>query len=417
MHALTAPPDISSADRLSVTIFFAVLAHLILILGVTFVREDRFERRVETLDVVLVPQRSETVPDRPDYLAQANQDGGGDHVEKIRPSTPNPTPLPASEPAITAARLAMPASEPRLVLPMIPARFAPPPTAAPEEAPAPAVSRKDATTAFEVVAAPVQTAPAQAALVGAIPIETAPLEAALVEATPAEAIPTEAITAEAVPAETASVDEVSAEAAPAGSAQPPAQPRRTRESDESRAIVRSARSEPERTAAAPSEPDSTPAPVTRATPARGFDTATSVSRSLAIAALSAEIDRKLRAYAERPRRKWISARTREHKLAAYMDAWRRKVERIGNLNYPDEAARRGLSGNLLLEVAIKSDGTVEEIVLRRSSGERVLDEAAIRIVKLAAPFSKFSESIGEEVDILHIERTWIFLSDNRFTRP
>ena len=142
-----------------------------------------------------------------------------------------------------------------------------------------------------------------------------------------------------------------------------------------------------------------------------------MSRSLAIAALSAEIDRKLRAYAERPRRKWISARTREHKLAAYMDAWRRKVERIGNLNYPDEAARRGLSGNLLLEVAIKSDGTVEEIVLRRSSGERVLDEAAIRIVKLAAPFSKFSESIGEEVDILHIERTWIFLSDNRFTRP
>ena len=366
MHALTAPPDISPADRLSVTIFFAVLAHLILILGVTFVREDHSERRVETLDVVLVPQRSETVPDQADYLAQANQDGGGDDVEKIRPSTPP--------------------AEPRLVDPVIPSRSAPPPAAAPDEAPARAVSRKGTTTASEVVAAAVQAVPPDAALVEAIPVEIVPLEAAF------------------------------AKAAPAGSAQP-AQPRRTRESIESRAFVQSARSEPERTTEAPSEPDSTPAPITSSTPARDIDAATPVSRRLAIAALSAEIDRKLRAYAERPRRKWISARTREHKFAAYMDAWRRKVEHIGNRNYPDEAARRGLSGNLLLEVALNPDGTVEEIALRRSSGERVLDDAAIRIVKLAAPFSKFPESIAEEVDILHIERTWIFRSDNRFTRP
>ena len=386
MHALTAPPDISPADRLSVTIFFAVLAHLILILGVTFVREDHSERRVETLDVVLVPQRSETVPDQADYLAQANQDGGGDDVEKIRPSTPP--------------------AEPRLVDPVIPSRSAPPPAAAPDEAPARAVSRKGTTTASEVVAAPVQAVPTEAVLVEAIPVEIVPLEAALAEAAPADAIPTEAITVEAV----------SAEEAPAGSAQP-AQSRRTRESIESRAFVQSARSEPERTTGALSEPDPTPAPITSSTPARDIDAATPVSRRLAIAALSAEIDRKLRAYAERPRRKWISARTREHQFAAYMDAWRRKVEHIGNRNYPDEAARRGLSGNLLLEVALNPDGTVEEIALRRSSGERVLDDAAIRIVKLAAPFSKFPESIAEEVDILHIERTWIFRSDNRFTRP
>ena len=366
LHALTANPDISPADHLSVTIFFAVLAHLILILGVTFVREDHSERRVETLDVVLVPQRSETVPDQADYLAQANQDGGGDDVEKIRPSTPP--------------------AEPRLVDPLIPSRSAPPPAAAPDEAPARAVSRKGTTTASEVVAAPVQAVPPDAALVEAIPVEIVPLEAAF------------------------------AKAAPAGSAQP-AQPRRTRESIESRAFVQSTRSEPERTTEALSEPDSTPAPITSSTPARDIDTATPASRSLAIAALSAEIDRKLRAYAERPRRKWISARTREHKFAAYMDAWRRKVEHIGNLNYPDEAVRRRLSGNLLLEVALNPDGTVEEIALRRSSGERVLDDAAIRIVKLAAPFSKFPESIAEEVDILHIERTWIFRSDNRFTRP
>ena len=349
MHALTAPPDISPADRLSVTIFFAVLAHLILILGVTFVREDRSERRVETLDVVLVPHRSETAPDQPDYLARTNQDGGGDDVEKVRPATPKPAPFPA----IVAAELATPPVESRLVDPVIPSRSAPPAAAA-EEAPAPALSRNDTTTTSEVVAALAQAVPTEAAFVEAIPVETAPLEAVLAETAPADAIPTEAITIEAAPAEAASVE---------------------------------------------------------------IDTATLVSRSLAIAALSAEIDRKLRAYAERPRRKWISARTREHRFAAYMDAWRRKVERIGNLNYPDEAARRGLSGNLLLDVALNPDGTVEEITLRRSSGERVLDDAAVRIVKLAAPFSKFSESIAEEVDILHIERTWVFLSTTASQAP
>ncbi len=353
MHALTAPPDISPADRLSVTIFFAVLAHLILILGVTFVREDRSERRVETLDVVLVPHRSETAPDQPDYLAQTNQDGGGDDVEKVRPATPKPAPFPASEPAIVAAGLATPPFESRLVDPVIPSRSAPP-AAAPEEAPAPALSRNDTTTTSEVVAAPAQVVPTEAAFVEAIPVETAPLEAVLAETAPADAFLTEAITIEAAPAEAASVE---------------------------------------------------------------IDTATLVSRSLAIAVLTAEINRKLRAYAERPRRKWISARTREHRFAAYMDAWRRKVERIGNLNYPDEAARRGLSGNLLLDVALNPDGTVEEITLRRSSGERVLDDAAVRIVKLAAPFSKFSESIAEEVDILHIERTWVFLSTTASQAP
>ena len=100
-----------------------------------------------------------------------------------------------------------------------------------------------------------------------------------------------------------------------------------------------------------------------------------------------------------------------------MDAWRRKVERIGNLNYPHEAARRGLSGVLLLDVALNPDGTIEDIALRRSSGQRILDDAAVRIVRLAAPFAKFPRSIAEEVDILHIERTWIFHSDNRLTNP
>ena len=114
---------------------------------------------------------------------------------------------------------------------------------------------------------------------------------------------------------------------------------------------------------------------------------------------------------------WISARTREHEFAAYLDAWRRKVERVGNLNYPDDAARRGLSGDLLLEVALNPDGTVEDIALRRSSGQRILDEAAVRIVHLAAPFERFPEAIAREVDILHIQRTWVFHANRRFPDP
>ena len=145
-------------------------------------------------------------------------------------------------------------------------------------------------------------------------------------------------------------------------------------------------------------------------PARDAEAEARTRRALAMAALKAEIERDLRAYAERPRRKWISASTREHKFAAYMEAWRRKVEQVGNLNYPEEAERRGLTGDLLLDVAIRPDGTVEEITLRRSSGERVLDEAAVRIVEIAAPFGAFPEDIAEDVDILHIERTWIFHS-------
>ena len=134
-----------------------------------------------------------------------------------------------------------------------------------------------------------------------------------------------------------------------------------------------------------------------------------------MASLSAEIDQKLQAYAERPRHKWITARTAASQYAAYMDAWRLKVERVGNLNYPDEARRKRLSGALLLDVALNADGTINAITLRRSSGHKVLDDAAIRIVELAAPYSEFPAAIASETDILHIERTWRFLSSDRFS--
>ena len=273
LHVLPAHPGVSPGDRLAASVVFAVLAHLIVILGVTFVHEDRPERRITTLDVVLVPPSSETPPERADFLAQANRDGGGNAFDSVRPETPPP--------------------------------------------------------------------------------------------------------AQEFDARAMMVDDTLARGQPAIATEP--------------------------------------AHDTRRTPA--FPWSPSASRSREIATLSAEIERKLRAYAERPRRRWISARTRAHEFAAYMDAWRRKVERVGNLNYPAEAVRQGLSGSLLLEVALNPDGTVEDIALRRSSGRPVLDDAAVRIVNLAAPFARFPESIANEVDVLHIQRTWIFHSDNRISSP
>jgi periplasmic protein TonB len=98
-----------------------------------------------------------------------------------------------------------------------------------------------------------------------------------------------------------------------------------------------------------------------------------------------------------------------------MEAWRAKVERIGNINYPDEARRRRLSGSLLLDVALNPDGSVQEITVRRSSGHKVLDDAAIRIVELASPFAPFPPDIRGEVDVLHVTRTWKFLNSNQFS--
>ncbi|MEA3278408.1 MAG: energy transducer TonB [Pseudomonadota bacterium] len=137
------------------------------------------------------------------------------------------------------------------------------------------------------------------------------------------------------------------------------------------------------------------------------------SRNLEIAKLTAQLDEKTTAYAMRPRRKAINASTREYKYASYLEAWRRKVERIGNLNYPDEAKRRKLYGNLILHVAVQADGNIARIRVLRSSGYDVLDEAAIRIVELAAPFAPFPPDIQAETDILDITRTWQFLNSNR----
>lgn len=171
--------------------------------------------------------------------------------------------------------------------------------------------------------------------------------------------------------------------------------------------------DPELSPPAESAPEAAQAAATPPTPA--LPTAAQlITRSFALASLDAELQQKLETHAKRPRQKFISANTQEYRYAAYMEAWRAKVERIGNLNYPDEARQRQLSGALLLDVALRPDGSVLEILVRRSSGHKVLDDAAVRIVELAAPFAPFPDDIAREVDVLHVTRTWKFLNNAEF---
>jgi protein TonB len=129
--------------------------------------------------------------------------------------------------------------------------------------------------------------------------------------------------------------------------------------------------------------------------------------------LTAEIDRFWRESQALPKHKFISSRTREDRFAAYMEAWRAHVERVGNLNYPEVARENRLSGDLVLDVAINADGTVNTVRIARSSGQTILDDAAIRIVQIAAPYPPFPDEIRHEVDVLHITRTWQFLTNNQ----
>lgn len=138
-----------------------------------------------------------------------------------------------------------------------------------------------------------------------------------------------------------------------------------------------------------------------------------MQRSREIARLAAEIQQRQQAYAQMPRERSISANTRESIYAAYQDSWRQKVERIGNLNYPDEARRQGLSGALLLKVSIRPDGSLVNVEVLRSSGQRALDEGAMRIVRMAAPYAPFPADMRREIDVLHITRVWQFQSGNQ----
>jgi protein TonB len=129
--------------------------------------------------------------------------------------------------------------------------------------------------------------------------------------------------------------------------------------------------------------------------------------ALAAMRLQAQIDRQIEEYQKRPRKKFIGANAGEYRFAQYEEDWRAKVERFGTLNYPAEARGR-IYGNLRLTVIIRPDGNVESIELDRSSGLKVLDAAAFKIVRMAAPFAKFPPDIRRDTDLLVITRTWFF---------
>ena len=133
-----------------------------------------------------------------------------------------------------------------------------------------------------------------------------------------------------------------------------------------------------------------------------------LDRRMEMARLAAEIDAASKAYAKRPHKKFISANTKEYAYAAYMRAWAKRVERVGTLNFPDAARTGRLNGNLILTVGINRNGSIHSIDVIRSSGRKVLDDAAIRIVRMAGPFPPIPKT-GEKVDLLYITRTYQFL--------
>ena len=291
-------PGFSNTDRLGLTAFGSILAHLVVILGVGFTVPDITPDpdALETLEITLVNTRSDTEPDVADFLAQANQDGGGDSDKPVIARSPLPlVPQPADSEAIPVSRVESELKQ-RTIQPDV---------------------RMLTQTEDETLVV-------------------------------------------------AKVDP-----------QPP--PKKAQKEVSKAGLVKNQPSRNER------------------------------------ARLSAEISQFWEEYQKRPRRKFLSARTKEYKYATYMEAWRTKVEKVGNLNYPEQARKRKLNGQLVLDVEIRPDGNLHAVSLIRPSGHKELDDAAIRIVQLSAPFEPFPSAIREDVDILHITRTWQFVRGNKLT--
>ncbi len=269
-------------DRFMLFLVLALSIHAFLLIGVQFgINLNPAPRLADTLDVVLVRWRSEKEPDKADFLAQANQQGGGESTEMQRPSRPTSGELPVEDKGQD-----MQQSE-QLI----------PEAAAPER---------------EVVAI---ESP-----------EAAPIELNLMEQ-PETEVPSAAL------------------------------------------LMR---------------------------------------QSMDMASLQPQVSREQQLDSQLPRRKVISANTKEYEFASYMSAWVAKVERVGNLNYPLELREKKLHGNLVLSVGIYPDGSIETIEVKRTSGIDAVDKAAVAIVTLAAPYAPLPDNIREKVDILHITRTWRF---------
>jgi protein TonB len=172
---------------------------------------------------------------------------------------------------------------------------------------------------------------------------------------------------------------------------------------ESRPDARLARDAEASDAEAPQE---TPTPPTEA---REFDSDAALARAMEMASLDARRASEIQIDAEGRRvRRITSVSARSAVEAAYLQSWRRKVETIGNLNYPMEARRRGLEGDLKVLVEIAASGRLIDVRVLESSGSDVLDASALKIVRLAAPFLPFPDDLREQTDVLQIVRTWQF---------
>jgi len=283
---------VTQSDRMSLTIFFALAIHAILILGISFDLMDSNDEMITTMEVTLVHQRSEEEPEEANYLAQDNQMGGGTQQDKSRPSSPFSNPLPIPEKGYAPnSRKAM----------------SPPPIKMVEQ-------QKEIMTADQ----------------SSQQVSSKPLK------------------------------------------------------EESQVTSKS------------------------------LNAAQLFERSQQIARLSAEINKLKKAYQQTPKHTWVhGANAKKYRFASYMDAWRAKVERIGNINYPQAAAQQNLTGSLLLDVAVNPDGSIHSARITRSSGFRELDQAALRIVNMAAPFPALTKDILKDTDVLHIPRVWRFNSDSQ----
>jgi protein TonB len=142
-----------------------------------------------------------------------------------------------------------------------------------------------------------------------------------------------------------------------------------------------------------------------------------VSQINDVATLRAMLDESRQNYAKRPRIRTLTAVSARRSLdAAYVFSWLEEVERVGNQNYPKAARQERLSGSVRLAVRIRADGSLVAVEVSQSSGHAVLDQAAKRIVHMAAPYEPFSSEMAKEYDQLEIIRTWQFRTDNRFSR-
>lgn len=282
---------------MGLTAFGSILAHMVVILGISFSVPDleSDSRNLPTLEITLVNSRSDVEPEKAEFLAQANQDGGGDSDQPVNSKSPLPlAPNPVDSDQIPIAQIA-----PR-------------------------------------------------------PSQTAQPETAMMTQNQEQAL-----TVARIDTQSPSLNKD--------------------QTTDKIGLVQNPLLQKER------------------------------SR------LSAEINQFWEQYQKRPRRKFLSARTKEYKYAAYMEAWRSKVEKVGNLNYPERAKQDKLTGQLVMDVEIKPSGALHAINVIRPSGYKILDDAAIRIVRLSAPFDPFPTAIREEVDILHITRTWKFLRGSKLT--